>query len=742
MKKITSLILAALLLVSCTADTQPGETEETAATGYLYPMEDFEVTRIDHYLSTSLTETAQIAEFRAADDCGMWTSAPMVQIVGDKTYVMRRFPAEIIGFDNIHQFAYAETTGDHVNQIEIYSGGNYGTPSQVIPLTGHADKMLRFDEFEYLPDSDTFVTLQVNYHIDLPQVFIARTFDGEGKMLTEKEFAPPSMDPEQYPFIDMRLMGGDLYFMKQETSLYRYDIDSGTETVVNGGINGYTVSDGKIVYVRHATNADYELEYRICEYDPAQDLSFILGKLACDPKGQLISRDTWLDIAYDRENKILYYSPGVSSANMPRGIRAAKLNDEKFVQVLTTSESMQFIKWLEISGGQLMMQVGNNQILLYEVPDTPTAFDAGVQELNFCLFSMDLTTADNYQSDVFRLMEMSGTSAKAKGTVVIQNLNSPDEYISIMAKKLLAGDTDFDIFIVTNDMMSLLKEEYYEDLSQYRLIDESVNDMIPGVKELCTVGNTLALCPIVLTPQILRVQNDRIASGYTPPSSFAELVNLAGTATLSGNNVKLMSGYTHLWMVLPWFNQYAANFMARTVDDTQAKADLTGLYRNAAELLTAESVAYGEEANSLKSAMTTADNYGKSAGVPAGQSVLPIVPAAGGYRQAVEGTFYAVNPNSPNKELAAEFLACVLEKDWMKNGQLYNLWDENVTYQEGSEITYALYMEQIADSVLQWTIPGLNEYVGEPLTDIISGTLTPEDAAEELFRYLKMIRDE
>ena len=78
----------------------------------------------------------------------------------------------------------------------------------------------------------------------------------------------------------------------------------------------------------------------------------------------------------------------------------------------------------------------------------------------------------------------------------------------------------------------------------------------------------------------------------------------------------------------------------------------------------------------------------------------------------------------------------------MKNGQLYNLWDENVTYQEGSEITYALYMEQIADSVLQWTIPGLNEYVGEPLTDIISGTLTPEDAAEELFRYLKMIRDE
>ena len=182
--------------------------------------------------------------------------------------------------------------------------------------------------------------------------------------------------------------------------------------------------------------------------------------------------------------------------------------------------------------------------------------------------------------------------------------------------------------------------------------------------------------------------------------------------------------------------------MARTVDDTQAKADLTGLYRNAAELLTAESVAYGEEANSLKSAMTTADNYGKSAGVPAGQSVLPIVPAAGGYRQAVEGTFYAVNPNSPNKELAAEFLACVLEKDWMKNGQLYNLWDENVTYQEGSEITYALYMEQIADSVLQWTIPGLNEYVGEPLTDIISGTLTPEDAAEELFRYLKMIRDE
>ena len=103
MKKLVSVLLAALLLVSCSTEAPSDTDPQNAGTNSppAYPMEDFEVTRIDNYLSTSLNETAQIAEFRDQEQCGFWTTAPMVQIVGDKTYVMRRFPEEIIGMDPV-----------------------------------------------------------------------------------------------------------------------------------------------------------------------------------------------------------------------------------------------------------------------------------------------------------------------------------------------------------------------------------------------------------------------------------------------------------------------------------------------------------------------------------------------------------------------------------------------------------------------------------------------------------------
>ena len=350
MKKLVSVLLAALLLVSCSTEAPSDTDPQNAGTDSppAYPIEDFEVTRIDNYLSTSLTETAQIAEFRDQDQCGFWTTAPMVQIVGDKTYVMRRFPEEIIGMDPVGYFFAGDEAKKHSNQVEIYTGGNYDTPAELITFTGHSDRMHRFDAFEYLPDTDTFITLELYYTIDAEKVFTIRTFDGDGRFLSEEDIAPPNLDRNDYPFIDLCFMGGDLYYMKQETTVYRYDFDTDTEILVNGSINGFTVSDGKLVYIRHAENDDFETEFRVCEYDPAQDRSIVLGKLACNPEEQRITKDTRILPAYDRENKILYYYSAAGSVNLPFGIRAARLDGDTYEQVLATTQSGQYIKQLQI----------------------------------------------------------------------------------------------------------------------------------------------------------------------------------------------------------------------------------------------------------------------------------------------------------------------------------------------------------------------------------------------------------
>ena len=75
MKKLLSLILAALMLASCTTGTDPDDIpddarDETAG----MPAAEFEI--IPNYLSTSLTQTAELAEYRDELECGMTTTAP------------------------------------------------------------------------------------------------------------------------------------------------------------------------------------------------------------------------------------------------------------------------------------------------------------------------------------------------------------------------------------------------------------------------------------------------------------------------------------------------------------------------------------------------------------------------------------------------------------------------------------------------------------------------------------------
>ena len=50
------------------------------------------------------------------------------------------------------------------------------------------------------------------------------------------------------------------------------------------------------------------------------------------------------DWFYDSERKMLYYSPSVSSVNMPAGIRAAKLNEEELYRLSFSYDAMAVVK--------------------------------------------------------------------------------------------------------------------------------------------------------------------------------------------------------------------------------------------------------------------------------------------------------------------------------------------------------------------------------------------------------------
>ncbi|MBQ2724968.1 MAG: hypothetical protein IJF78_04600 [Clostridia bacterium] len=747
MKKITSLILAALILVSCTPDKTPGETrdtaEKTAREETVYDMSHVQLREIRGYMSASLPHTAQIAEFRDDGETFLSTTAPMICISGDKIYVLRRYPAEAVaaGKDAVMQFEIGATAADYSNVIEVYTGHNYDAEPELIPLTGHADKMLRLDNFEYLPDSGTFLAVQFNYHISLPKVLTAYTFDSTGKLLDSTEFAPGHY---AYSILTKKtLLNGSLYYpygssdqySPAGSALYRYDIESGEETMAAQKIHGFTPQDGKMLYITSSMNDEFENVFSLMEYDPVTGKTAKLGELAFASQKNLITANSWFTFAYDYDSSMLYFAQNSSNDSIPVGIRANHLGDEKLSQVLVSTEDDQRMAEIRLTDGYLTVQAGNNQVEIYSLPETVVSIDEAMEPLRFCL--SNTSSIMGYRSDVFRLMEMSGYPARPEAGYLCTD---PDEYANTMAKKLLAGDTDFDIFMITTEMYGLMKEGYLESLGGYSLLNDYYDRMIPGMKKLCSVGTTAALIPVDLRLSALRVNGSLTDLPAEMPKTFPELTALSSSLSLSGN-ARFMAEYNLFNMTAPWFEQIASNCIMGDMDDEQVKEDLIRLYE-ISRTLSSDSCAFGSDYQDCKPVFDIVNSSGRNTRLAENCFLLPVLPMTDAYGQVVEGSFYAVNPNSPNKELAAVFLAAHLyhaEKDY---AQYFDKWDDNVFYAAGSEQTYELYKSQIASAVLYYDTDELNYMIRTHLDGIVSGTVTPEAAADELFRHLKMIKYE
>ncbi len=749
MKKFISLILAALLLTSCTpADSKPDEkqdiTEKISREAVTFDMSNIVIREIRGYLSSSLLHTAQIADFRDDGETFDSNTAPMICISGDKTYVLRRYPEEAVtaGKDAVIQFEIGNTAGNYTNIIEVYTNHDYSAEPELIPLTGHADKMLRLDHFEYLPDSDTFLAIQFNYRLDLPKVLTAYTFDSSGKLLDSTEFAP---DHYTYDIQTKKtLMDGSLYYpyggsapySPTGAALFRYDIATGEETMAAQKICGYTPQDGKMLYITYSVSDEFENVFSLMEYDPATGKTAKLGDFAFDLQKNMISTISWFTFAYDYETSMLYFDCNTHSNSVPTGIRANRLGDQEVYQVLAATENDHRMEEICITAGYLTVQAGNNQMEIYQLPETIVSIDDSMTPLRFCL--SDTSGISGYRSDIFRLMEMSGYNARPEEGYLSTD---PDEYAHTMAKKLLAGDTDFDIFMVTTEMSDLLKEGYYENLGGYSLLNDYYTRMIPGMKELCSVGNSVALIPENLRLNALRVNGTVADLPENLPQTFPELAALTGSIP-TNSDAQFMTEYNLYNMTIPWFNQITSNYIMKNMDDGQVKEDLTALYELCLELSDDPAVAFGNDYQNYKPVFDIVTNNGRNTYLMENNFLMPVLPMSDAYGQVVEGSFYAINPNSPNKEIAAIFLAAHLYHEEKNYAQYFDKWDETAHYSDGSAETYELYKSQIASAVLYYDAEDLGSTIRKHLDDIVSGKITPETAADELFRYVKMVRDE
>ncbi len=749
MKKLASLILAALLLASCNASPQP-ETDAGTAGGsgvevitknvmqdsHTYNI-DVEFQTIRGYIFSSMKESLRITEYLDERQTTMRITSPVVTIEDGKTYVCHRYPPEVVASgpkseEEFHKFALEDKIQDYPNEILVYT--DYDAEPEIIPLTG-LDQRYIFNSIDYDSGRDVFTLVSqklTGLGAGKMELQIME-FDGTGALIRRTALTHPGFTS----YTVWHFIGDELYFNVQPETLtgtvdpaYYNDLDAnytiyccnpwtGEMSEILTEIKYFTEQDGKLLYLTQLLTEKYEWEQALMCWNPADGTSEKLGELIPDhlvpfSVGQIF------EAGYNADTGILYYNDGY-------GVKAYRLGNEEAVTILAKSQPEDYadtssLEPLQVTDNRMVVKAGNHQVVIYELPETPVSIDAKSVPLNFCLFNQ-LTPISDLRAAVFRLMDMSGYPAKA---VVNYESKDADEYAFTMAKKLLAGDTDFDIFMVTTEMSQLLKEGYYENLAEYDILDEIYASMIPGVKRLCTVGDTASLFPLSLNTEMLRVTGDADI-----PPTFTGLRNYTG-------DPPLLSAYNLRNLTLPWFEQFASNYIARDMDDDTAKADLTALYETALSLK--DSCHLGSGFNTAKTMIRVSQNMGKNASIPAGTSVLPILPLTENYAPAVEGSFYAINPNSPHKELAAVFLAGMVHLDGYSN--LFDNWMQDMTYGQGSEITFDLYKSQIASGVLHYQLPDLFDMLTVHFDSLESGTMTVEQAVNELFRYIKMVKYE
>ena len=712
MKKLTALLLSLLLLTSCT----PAENAASEDTSGLHGTsaaqdEPASVYEPKGTLTVTLPYLASLGDFPAGGGMtGAHFCDPQVYITEDCVYAFR--------------------VGDSSSRIDVYTDGSFTFPSSSVHLSG-AGRIIY--PLAFAVNEDCIIVLENH-----PENNSAYRFSPDGILIGQAPLDTHRWHTE----FRTAVLGEDYYYLEekgltakttnsvegqQEYTLHRCSPWTEEHSVIGENVVAYCVSDGEVYYVTENMNDSFETEYRLYRYLPDTAESEEVSALPVKPRSYTPFLDP--NIAYDSTNRILYYQAGSAG----------------FACILDTGENVQISRdapaLLNLSHGKLVLKSGNDSAELYKLPENPEDLSAQMPTLLAADYSIGGEQNSFYYDKILSVMEESGTYIAVKPAYTSDDRA---EYAHTMAKKLMAGDTDFDIFRITTEMSALMKEQYYENLSEYEVLAPHFGRMLPGIPELCTIDSTLALVPTKLSYDMLYI-HDRFAKVTADlPASLGSVCEFADRISPQlKDGVPFMVLPNAYILFRPWFAQFASNYIYGGMDDDTAAADLAELYRTIDALVRHPAVAVSAEAGQDSYIELKRSVSSRSKSVKSGRRLIPCFPVKEGYRPVVSGEFWAINPNSKNKELAADFLAAVMVQEQRNSETLmYDIWDDNSTYADGAKELFDAMKSAAAVSLRSYDIPDLIPILAEQFARMEAGTLTPEDAAAELFRYLKMTRNE
>lgn len=716
MKKLSALLLAALLIFpSCTSEkSAPDQPDD----GYDYNLDHISLEIPAGNVNTTLEEIASFGTYTG--DGALSMTAPMTAVTKDKVYVLYFIPDEVVaaGRDAIRAHKGLITT------MLVYPTSDLSAEPEEIPLQFPENAGSRWD---MSVDEATGIISILGYADSIMQL---QRYAPDGSLL--------SMTPYDIGEIEtfttwIRLVGTDVYFSTYPEDNYLHHTlwiwreGEAKPERIGERLSGYFVMNGSVCLVDgYNEDGTYNGEEILRLYDPDT------GKKTTIHQFIHKTWDNFNTSAYDPETGRIWQ--GASDALYTCTVEPYSLTH--------ISEGMgTFLEVRDVSHGILTVLNDYQKVTLYKVPDVPKDVTDGRTSLNFCRYADPAESANNDRADSalipFQILLANGYNMKASTAYAS---NDTEEYTFTMAKKLMAGDTDFDLFYVTTEMSSLFKPGYFEDLSEYSILDEAYDLLMPGVRDICSIGGTEVLYPVHLSTTLLAADSTLSPEEFAMPATFGELMNLRTHPRTEG--AYFMTGAILHNMMYPWFEQAISNFMASDAFDDVLYEDLVTLYRTGAELADDPDILIRYEASKKPTLITSNALTGMIEGFGEDKIVFPLVPVREEYRQTVSGEFWAINPNSPNKEAAAVWLTAKLREAYksvsMGNASFFNA---DLTADNTSQADTIL-REHLPDSVRSYQFPDFRMYLYDWYKKIEKGEATPEQAAQKTYDYVKMSRDE
>lgn len=707
MKKITLifLIIFIIFLQACVIKDNSSSEDSSIEDD----IKNVNITKNEGFVSSSITKTGDLTSFKTEEEVDAFMTAPCTFIEGDNIYIIRNFPENLP--EDIYSFL---DNNDLKKEIEIYSVINLSKEPVRVKLKDIQDKQIVFYTLTYNKTDKTYYITGLESINDefIPKLY---KFDNDGQLQA-------NLTLQNLNLSEIIVKSENIYYLQEilkdkikSYDLMRYSLKDNKTSMIADLVSAFFESEGTIYYLKNETTASFDTETVLYRYDTEKDTNTSISEITANIN--------ILNACFDKVNENLYVSDGTN-------IYAFLIIEKKFVKVMESLQANMDI--LQISDTNMLVCIGHNQLSVYKLTSKPTSIEENEKPLRICYVSSQSGEAALKYEYPLNNMKSNGNSVRLEDAYIAENYT---EYMNTMAKKLLSGDDDFDLFYVHTSMFELLKKQYYTDFSSFPSIINFFDSMLPGIRELCSIESQLCLVPDFISFDMMQCNNALTKETYVVPKTLDTMLSFKDNIidNFSDSSSIFMSSFFKHSLFAPWFNQYAANFMIG--NDT--KESLKSLISISLSLLQDSSVYIGD--NKIDSYANIIQYHGNHDNFPGEYvSIFPIPKVDDSFKYSADVSYIAINPNSKNKQLAANFLAYVI--DYAADTGFTILY-ENTNEIDNVEL-FKLYKIQLQDSVRGYQNTEYMLLLADQFDQLVSGKISVDQMTDKIHNFLKMMRDE